>query len=184
MGKSKDNHGEEHEERKPTPLRTANGVVAAALCVIFAAHAILGSVKIANPAFSGRFVWVVWVGVGLVAVHIAMSIGTTVAMWRDTVRPPSNKKKRHQILKWVTGVAMLATAAAHMLTGFPSAAWTGAILMLGVAATLGWHMFVASKSLLKDLHVPHHKKWRPWLRAVLVAVCVAAGGIILFAALF
>lgn len=180
---SEDRHGKDHEERKPTVLRTANGVVAALLCVIFVAHAILGSVKIANPAFSGRFVWVIWVGVGLVAMHVIMSIGTTVQMWTDKKRPPSDKKKRHQILKWVTGVALLVTAAIHMAGGMPNASWPVAILMLLVAATLGWHMFVASKSLLKDLHVPDHKRWRVWLRAVLVAACAAAGIIILVAAL-
>ena len=179
MGK----HGEDKEERKPTPLRTANGIVAALLCVIFAAHAILGGVKIADPTFTGRFVWVVWVGVGLVAVHIIMSIGTTVSMWTDTVRPPSDKKKRHQIMKWVTGVALLAVAGIHMASGMPGSAWPMAALMLCVAAALGWHMFVASKSLLKDLHVPHHKKYRPYLQAALIAACVVAGVIILAAAL-
>ncbi len=46
-------------ERKPTVLRTANGVVAALLCLLFAAHMLLGSVKFAYPAFDGKPVWVV-----------------------------------------------------------------------------------------------------------------------------
>ena len=184
-------HGEDKEERKPTPLRTANGIVAAVLVAIFLAHALLGSVKFADLSFNGKLVWVVWVGVALIAVHILMSIGTTVSMLRDTKRPPSQKKKRHQLMKWLSGGALLAAAAVHFartsgfFTGGAVAALNGATfaLMAVVAITLGWHVYTASKSLLKDLHVPDHKRYRPWMQAAFLAVIVTAGVIMAFSVL-
>lgn len=185
-------HGEGHEGgHTPTPLRTANGIVAALLVVIFLAHAVLGSVKFANLTFVNHFSWIIWVGVAAIVVHIIMSVGTTVSMYTDTERPPSEKKKRHQVLKWVTGCVLLAVAALHM--AFTSGLGTGGnvaalrpvtfALMAALIAALAWHIFVASKSLLKDLHVPHHRRYRPWMQAVFLAVAAAAGAI-LVAAMF
>lgn len=53
--------------------------------------------------------------------------------------------------------------------------------MAALIAALGWHMFTASKSLLKDLRVPDHKRFRPALRAVLLAGCIVAGIILITA---
>ena len=189
-GHGEGGHGKDHEERKPTKLRTANGIAAAILCIIFLAHAILGSVKFAVPTFSGRFVWVVWIGVGILVAHVVMSVGTTVSMMTDKERPPSAKKKRHQLMKWLSGVAVLVVAVIHMLTNsglvtggaVPALSRATTVLMAALICALGWHMFTASKSLLKDLHVPNHKRWRPALRAVLLAGCVVAGVILLVAA--
>ncbi len=180
-GEHKKEHGEK-PERKPTVLRTANGVVAAILCFLFAAHMLLGSVKFAYPAFDGKLVWVVWIGVGVLAVHVLMSVGTTVAMLRDTERPPSTKKKRHQLMKWVTGCMLLLAAGLHVayMTGAFGVADPIAlnvasfVLVLCVVAAVAWHEFVASKSLLKDLHVPNHKRYRPALRWTLMALCSVA----------
>ena len=184
--------GEKPEKgnHRPTPLRTANGVAAALLCFIFLAHVILGAVKFADLSFDGKFVWVVWVGVGALAVHIALSIGTTVSMLTDTVRPPSDKKKRHQLMKWITGVTLLAAALVHVCTTSAIAnggvveplSWVGFALMIALAAALTWHLLVASKSLLKDLHVPDHKRYRPWMQRAFVA-CVVVAAIILVVAM-
>lgn len=190
-GEGKGEHGKDHESRKPTPLRTANGMVAALLCLIFLVHAVLGSVKFGNLTFANHFSWVIWVGVALLVVHIIMSVGTTVSMYTDTVRPPSQKKKRHQVLKWVTGCALLAVAALHMAftsglrAGGAVAALTPItyVLMAVLIAALAWHILVASKSLLKDLHVPHHKRYRPWMQAAFLVVAAVAA-VILTAAMF
>lgn len=188
MGKG---HGEEHEGHKPTPLRTANGIFASITCFIFLAHVVLGAWKFFDLSFEGKYVWMVWVGVGVLAVHIALSVGTTVSMLTDTKRPPSAKKKRHQLMKWITGVTLLAAALVHVSTTSAIAnggvvhelSWLEFALMLVVAAALAWHIFVASKSLLKDLHVPDHKRFRPAMQAVMLG-CVAVAAIILVIAIF
>ena len=186
--------GEEKAEKgnhKPTPLRTVNGGFAALTCFIFLAHVVLGAWKFFDLSFEGRFVWVVWVGVGVLVAHIALSVGTTVSMLTDTKRPPSAKKKRHQLLKWVTGLTLLAAVLVHVCTTSAIAnggvvhelSWLEFALMIAVAAALAWHIFVASKSLLKDLRVPDHKRYRPAMQAMLLG-CVGVAAVILVIAMF
>lgn len=57
-------------------------------------------------AFSDELNWAVWIGVGIIAVHVALSVGTTRQMLCDRSRPPSAKKKAHQLKKWVSGIAI------------------------------------------------------------------------------
>ena len=182
-------HKEGHLPRKRTPQRILNAWIPLVLCLIFAAHALLGAVHVAWPAFYGSLVWVVWIGVGLVVLHIIMSGVTTDDMWTDTERPASERKKRHQWLKWITGGLILLVAAAHVTITLNPGLIPGPlptvriILMMLLAAALGWHIFTSAKSLLKDLMPKVSKQTRTYVRIVVVAF-FAAVGIILIVALF
>ncbi|MBR3257596.1 MAG: hypothetical protein IKF96_01250, partial [Eggerthellaceae bacterium] len=59
---SGEGHKEGHLPHKRSPHRILNAWIALALCLIFAAHALLGAVHVAWPAFYGSLVWVVWIG--------------------------------------------------------------------------------------------------------------------------
>lgn len=77
-------------------LRRANGIASLLLLAVFSAHAVMGAL-FCWGAVSGEASWVVWVGVCIAVLHVALSIGTTRHMLHDEVRPPSAKKKAHQL---------------------------------------------------------------------------------------
>lgn len=180
---------ETHPPHKRTPQRIVNAWLALFLCVLFAAHALLGSIHQANPAFAGRLIWVVWIGVGVVVLHIIMSGVTTYDMWTDTERPASAKKKRHQWLKWITGGLVLACAAAHMYVTLAPGAVPNAVfvlrtlLMIALAGLLAWHIFTSAKSLLKDLMPNVSKRTRTYVRIGVVAFFAIVGAILIIALL-
>ena len=81
-----------------------------------------------------------------------MSIVTSRQMLHDAERPPSRRKKRHLVLKWVTGLALLLIACVHALLPEHAAAWPSVSIL--VALALAVHMYVGGKSLTSDLGLP------------------------------
>ena len=158
---------------KDSRARKVNGVVSAALTLFFLAHATIGGISLLT-GFASPFAVLVWVGVGLVAVHVVASVVTSREQLGDVERPPSARKKRHLALKWATGIALLATAAFHIVSmrmpvaTAPSLA-LDLVAIVVVAVALAAHLWVGSKSLLKDLGL--NTRHQPAFRA---AVCLFA----------
>lgn len=126
--------------------------------------------------FSDELNWAVWIGVGIIAVHVALSVGTTRQMLCGRSRPPSAKKKAHQLKKWVSGIAIGVIAAAHVLLDFGSVAWAIVALLIDVA--LATHVCISAKSLAKDLGLGAKSKYAVRVFAILVAFL--AGTVIAF----
>ena len=74
--------------------------------MFFFAHAAFG-VTAEHFAIPRSLMLLVWVGVAVCAAHVVLSALTSREMLLDTVRPPSLKKKRHLVLKWVSGIVLL-----------------------------------------------------------------------------
>lgn len=154
----------EHSERGEyarSPVRVANGWLAAALSLLFCVHVVLGALLMLLPAMPSRLVWVVWIGAGAAAVHVALSAATTYTMFTDTVRPASPRKRSHQKLKWLTGVLLAAAVAAHqlslgMLAPVPAqaAAPLSCLAMACAAVLLSVHLCTGVKSLTRDIGLP------------------------------
>lgn len=117
--------------------------------------------------------WIVWVGVGVIAVHVALSIGTTRQMLFEKSRLPSTKKKAHQLKKWVSGIAVGVVAAAHVLLIPGSASWVAVVLLLD--AVLAAHTCVSAKSLVKDLGIASGFRHAIRALAVIAAILISAG---------
>ena len=147
--------------------RTANGILCAALVVALVCHQIAGAFFAgAVPARPVRLL--MWAVVVVITVHVALSIATTAQMMTDNKRPPSIHKRRHQALKWVTGILVGSLAAIHVFSIAPSPS-TRTALLSALAICLAWHGWVGTKSLLKDLNIN-----RTWRFAVRTAFCVVA----------
>lgn len=156
-------------------FRWANGIAALLLLAVFSAHVIMGTL-FCWGMFSDELNWAVWIGVGIIAVHVALSVGTTRQMLCDRSRPPSAKKKAHQLKKWVSGIAIGVIAAAHVLLDFGSVAWAIVALLIDVA--LATHVCISAKSLAKDLGLDAKSKYAVRVFAILVAFL--AGTVIAF----
>ena len=166
-------------------VRRGNGVLSAVVGVFFIGHGLLGCALFVF-GISDAAAWVVWVGVALAGVHVAVCIATSAYQLTDTVRPPSREKKRHLVLKWVTGALLVATVAAHVL-GFRvlgesvnAPSMFGALVVVAVAAALAVHLCVGAKSLLKDLGID--RKYRAAVRAVACASAAVFAAVALLAA--
>lgn len=157
-------------------MRKANAIAAAAVTVFFVAHSLMGALALHVP-IERRLAVLAFAACTVVAAHIVLSIETTRLMYTDVVRPPSEKKKRHQVLKWVSGAVLLAVAAAHIVFGDGSP--PGELLMAALAAAFAVHVWIGMKSVLKDLGL--RRELRTPLRVVVVALCVVAGAAALFA---
>lgn len=151
-------------------LRRANGIVTLLLLVAFAAHAIMGALFCLGVV-AGEANWVVWAGVCVIVLHVVLSIGTTRQMLFDETRPPSAKKKEHQLKKWATGVLIGAVAMAHVLAIFQSLLWS--VIALALDITLVMHVCVCAKSLVKDLGLAPN--WRHVIRFFVVAIFIFVG---------
>lgn len=138
--------------RKRSTSRIVNGVVAAVVVVIFAVHGLLGGFETVAP-IAGPPRWIVWAGVAAVAFHVVASVVTSREQLVDREFPPSARKKRHLVLKWVTGGVLAVAVGVHMacmMTGH-STALVSSCAMVVVAAMLAVHICVGAKSLLSDL---------------------------------
>lgn len=155
--------------------RRVCGILTAALCCLIAAHMVMGGLSLVFD-IPRALKPVVWVGVALLVGHILICIVTSFQMMTDAVRPPSRKKKRHFVLKWVTGALVVATAAAHVIgrawTDAPADAPAALALSAALAAFAAWHACVGAKSLLKDLDID--RRYRTLVRAVAIAVAAFA----------
>lgn len=160
--------------RKGSKARFVNGIISALIVVFFAVHGILGSLA-GLIGFKSSFSFLAWAGVAFVAMHVMACIVTSYQQLTDTVRPPSVQKKRHLVLKWITGIPLACTVAIHIVSirlygaGFVFTA-QGAVLTIVLALLLAWHMCVGAKSLLKDLNID--RKYRTVFRVC--ACCLAA----------
>ena len=120
-------------------------------------------------------------------VHLILRGITTYDMWTDRKRPASQRKRRHQYLKWISGGAVLACAAAHMLVVLAPGLFPGSthvlrhLLMIALAAALCWHIFISTKSLLKDLWPEATKLARNLIRTAAVVFFCGVGAIVLAA---
>lgn len=151
-------------------LRRANGLAALLIAVFFACHEVIGALFVSGLV-AGEVPWIVWLAVGIIVVHIVLSIGTMKQMIDDANRPPSEKKKRHQAKKWLTGLAVGVLAVAHAFAYFTTPAWAIIAILLDIA--LASHICVSAKSLAKDLRMPSN--WRFAIRALAIAIGVLAG---------
>lgn len=141
--------------RKRSNMRLANGVVSAAIVCFFLIHGLLGSFAFALPS-AHPFLWVVWIGVGFVVLHIGLSVVTSYQQLTDPEFPPSSRKKRHLALKWATGVLMACSIVAHIACArIPSLVaavpFLPKLATVVLSAVLAWHICVGMKSLLKDV---------------------------------
>ena len=173
---------------KRSTTRLINGIIAAIVVCLFAVHGILGALETMLP-IAPTLVWVVWFGVCLVGVHVLLSIATSYLQLTDTENPASARKKRHLLLKWITGVLLAIVIAIHIANPAARAGSTGVlaspnaladsaalanpaalkITLAVLAALLAWHIYVCMKSLLADIGIDSK-----WLVPLRVVVCVVA----------
>ena len=142
--------------RNRSKARFANGVVAAFVAAFFLVHSLLGGLAGIAP-LGDPATWIVWVGAGIVLVHVAASIATSYGQLTDAEFPPSARKKRHLVLKWVTGGALAIVAAVHIACMQASGAHAvqasaaSAATALVLVAALAVHSWIGAKSLVVDL---------------------------------
>lgn len=158
------------DERLAHVTRLVNAGVAALLVAAFLGHALFASAAGADAASRAPYP-LLYCLLALAAVHIGLSVATTLLMWNDSMRPPSEKKKRHQVLKWVTGAVVLAVLCVHVVhpAVVPAVTWTASAVLL---AAFVWHGWTGMKSLARDLRVPGKAKVP--LRIALVALALIA----------
>ena len=163
---------------KKDPIRRINAITAVALALFFFAHAWLAAAKLCGIDLGETFKWTVWVGIGVVVLHVILCLRTTQTMFNDTERPPSAKKKRHQMLKWLTGGVLVLAVLFH----FPSGEGVSPLYVAGLiitAAALAWHVWTGTKSLTRDLNLPSSLRI-----AMRIAVCAAALSLALYLAIW
>ncbi len=152
--------------------RKVNGAVAGVLCLFFFVHGILG-ILWTSGAVTAELAFVIWAFFIAALVHGLLSIVTSRQMLHDAERPPSRRKKRHLVLKWVTGLALLLIACVHALLPEHATAWPYASILVTLA--LAMHMYVGGKSLTSDLGLPHGMRIAFRLVAIVWAVFVCIG---------
>ena len=116
------------------------------------------------------FASLIWIGVGLICVHIVASIVTSREQLGDTERPPSGRKKRHLALKWATGALLGAAAAVHII--LPKSSELATVCIVALCVVLAVHLCVGSKSLLRDLGLSARLKIA--FRIIVCAIAAAA----------
>ena len=149
-------------------LRLFNALVASAVAVFFLAHSGLGTASFGIEGLVNSVPWLVWGMLGIVGVHVVASVAATALMLTDTERPPSARKKRHFVLKWVTGALLALVIGMHLVCViFPEGLGLDAsqlkVPFLLLLAALAWHVGIATKSLARDLGIG--KKTRDVMRA-------------------
>lgn len=166
---------------RPT-ARFVNGVVAALIVAFLFAHSLLGGLEGIFP-LTAPPKWILWLGVIVVGIHVVVSIVTSYSQLTDAEFPPSARKKRHLLLKWVSGGALAVVAAAHIVYMQTSGAHTvqaspvSAVVALVLIVALAVHSWIGAKSLVTDLGFS--KRLMLPFRIVVCALAVAAGCIVL-----
>lgn len=159
--------------RRRITARLVNGILAAGVTVAFLAHALLGGVS-AVTGYTSGLIWLVWVFAALAVAHIVASGVTSHEQLTDAERPPSVRKKRHLLLKWVTGGLLLVVACVHVL--LPRETWSAIAVTVALAAVLAVHVCVGSKSLLKDLGID--RRYKMVFRVVVCTIAALAAGLV------
>lgn len=131
--------------------RKVNGAVAGVLCLFFLVHGVLG-ILWTSATVTMELAFVIWAFFIVALVHGLLSIVTSRQMLHDAERPPNRRKKRHFVLKWVTGLALLLVACIHALLPEHAAAWSSVSILVALAFAV--HMYVGEKSLASDLGLP------------------------------
>lgn len=157
-------------------LRLFNAVIASVVAAFFLVHSGLGTASFSIESLVNSVPWLVWGMLGAVGVHVVVSVAATVLMLTDAKRPPSSRKKRHFVLKWVTGALLALVIGMHLAyvifpEGFGLDASQLKVLFLLLLAALAWHVGIATKSLARDLGIG--KKTRDIMRAGYVLVVLA-----------
>ena len=147
--------------QKSTTARRLNGAIAAVILLVFVIHSLF-----ANSPFSLPHI-VVWTGCALIGAHVITCIVTSVAMLTDRERPASPKKKKHLVLKWVSGIALGAVACAHAMGFLP----LGKPILSAIALLIAWHAWICARSFLKDLGFDTRHK--PLFRTIICAAAFA-----------
>jgi len=154
----------------------ANGGLSALLLLGFMAHAALGSLLLSGAV--GRPCGpAIWIGVGLIAAHLLLSGVASRQMLTDAQRPPSARKKRHLLWKWLSGAALALCCLWHVadsagaVAGVEGAFIARALLLLAAMAV---HALFGVKSLLKDLRLPRSGRMALRLGIVAAALAIAA----------
>ena len=111
--------------------RKVNGAIAGVLCLFFLVHGILG-ILWTSGAINAELAFVIWAFFIAALVHGLLSIVTSRQMLHDAERPPSRRKKRHLVLKWVTGLALLLIACVHALLPEHAAAWPSVSILVAL----------------------------------------------------
>ena len=164
--------------RKGSTARFVNGVISAFIVVFFVAHSLLGGLEAFIPLES-PLAFAVWIGVAVIVLHVATSVVTSYLQITDAQFPPSRRKKRHLVLKWVSGGVLGAIAIAHIacIRAFgPDAVQASAIstlLTLALIITLAVHSWIGAKSLVTDLGLD--KRLMYPFRALVCAVAIVLG---------
>ena len=160
--------------RNRSKARLFNGVVAALVVVFFLAHSLLGGLS-GIVSLSRPSEWIIWLGVGIVLVHVVASVVTSYGQLTDAERPPSARKKRHLLLKWVTGGLLAIVAGSHVVCmrtfgadSLQTSATSTAVALVLIAA-LVVHSWIGAKSLVTDLGLS-----KGLILPFRVAVCVLA----------
>ena len=154
-------------------LRLFNALVALVVAAFFLVHSGLGTASFSIDGLVNSVPWLVWGMLGVVGVHVVASVAATALMLTDTERPPSARKKRHFVLKWVTGALLALVIGVHVVCViFPEGLGLDAsqlkVPFLLLLAALAWHVGIATKSLARDLGIG--KKTRDVMRAGYVLV--------------
>jgi len=166
--------------REHLNTRFINGCISGLLLVAFMAHAAFGSLAVRWGRVSSLSM-LIWLGVALMLAHLVLCILTSQQMLTDKVRPPSARKQRHLVLKWLTGAALVVVAVAHIAAircGLPFNGWVFIVIALLLLLTLASHAIVGTKSLLKALNLP--RSLRLPLRLLITATSLAPAIIILW----
>lgn len=156
--------------RDGSKARRFNGIVSAIIVVVFLVHAVMGSVS-ALVGLESPFSIIVWGGVVLVVIHVITSVVTSNEQLNDVEHPPSSRKKRHLLLKWVTGGLLGVVAAVHII--LPKSTFTAMALIVVLTIVLAVHLCVGGKSLLKDVGLSTRYKM-----AYRIVVCMVAAAVV------
>jgi len=153
-------------------LRYGNGIISAFITCFFFMHALIGAIYVIFH-ISNMLALIVWLGVSAVFVHIMACIGTSLQMLKDKERPPSQKKKMHLVLKWISGCFLAMLFVVHIAlqncSTSPNDCSFFSPMIILLICCLTWHAFVGIKSLVKDL------KFNSALRNILrILVCCFA----------
>ena len=163
-----------------------NGIVSAIILCFFLVHSLMGSIAAVAP-FPNTLAWTVWIGVGLIALHVVLSIATSREQMTDAEFPPSPRKKRHLALKWATGILLITAVCAHVacVQTFGADAFqaelAGAFVTVAVITLFAVHVCVGMKSLIVDLDAD--RKLIVRLRILVTIMAIVCGVLALFGAL-
>ena len=168
------------DPRTASLLRKANGIVSLCLLAALSVHAVVNCLRFGGLHMPSLAL-LAWASVAATVLHVGLCVATSNAMLTDTERPPSQKKRRHLVIKWITGGLVLAVAGVHIAASqgvLGTAAQSGRWLLVGLVVALAIHLWTGARSFLSDLGLP--RSWKPAVRALVVlGACALAAAVLL-----